>query len=50
MNIVRVSRPELTAEEREKRMREIKQAAIDLIVATEKTKIRKENTHEQHHH
>lgn len=44
MTIVRVSRPILTDEEREKRMREIKQAAIDLLVATEKKKIRKEKT------
>ena len=42
MNVITISRPELTAEEREKRMREIKQAAIELVVATEKAKIRKE--------
>jgi hypothetical protein len=42
MNIIRISRPDLPAEEREKRMHEIKQAAIDLITATEKAKLRKE--------
>lgn len=33
-NIVRVHRPELTAEERERRMQQIKEAAARLIVAT----------------
>ena len=34
-NIVRVQRPELTAEERERRMKQIKEAAARLIVATD---------------
>ena len=42
MNIIRVTRPQLTAEEREKRMDAIKQAAINLIAETEKTKLRNE--------
>lgn len=33
-NIIRVHRPELTAEERERRMQNIKEAAARLIVAT----------------
>ena len=36
--IVTITRPQLTAEEREKRMTEIKQAAIRLVIATEKAK------------
>lgn len=40
--IIRVHRPELTAEEREKRMEQIKQAAARLVVAT--AKARKEHT------
>ena len=36
--IIKVHRPELTTEERAKRMEQIKQAAIRLIVATEQTK------------
>lgn len=39
--IVTISRPQLTAEEREKRMREIKQATIRLIIETEKAKLNK---------
>lgn len=39
--IVTISRPQLTAEEREKRMREIKQATIRLIIETEKAKLKK---------
>ena len=42
MVIVQITRPELTAEERAKRMESIKRAAIDLIVATERNKARKE--------
>lgn len=42
MNIIRISRPTLTEEERAKRMREIKKATIDLVVATEKAKLRKD--------
>lgn len=41
MAIVTVTRPELTAEERAKRMEEIKQAAIRLVLETEKAKKRK---------
>lgn len=33
-NIIKVHRPELTAEERERRMKQIKEAAERLIVAT----------------
>ena len=40
--IIRVHRPELTAEERERRMEQIKQAATRLVVAT--AKVRKEHT------
>ena len=39
-NIIRIHRPELTDEERARRMREIKKAAERLIIATEK--VRKE--------
>lgn len=35
-NIVRVYRPELTPEERERRMAEIKKAAIELLIAVER--------------
>lgn len=35
-HIVRVHRPELTAEEREKRMSEIKRAAVALVVAAKR--------------
>ena len=41
MAIVRVTRPELTAEERAKRMDTIKRAATRLVLETEKTKKRK---------
>ena len=41
MAIITVSRPELTAEERAKRMEAIKKAAVDLVVATEKVKHKK---------
>lgn len=40
--IVRVHRPELTAEERARRMEEIRQAAVRLYIAMEKK--RKEKT------
>ena len=36
-----IHRPELTAEERAKRMEEIKQAAVRLVLETEKAKRRK---------
>ena len=39
MNIIRVTRPTLTAEERAKRMEQIKQAAAALVIATDKIKI-----------
>lgn len=38
MNIIHVTRPELSPEERAQRMEQIKQAAVDLILATEKAK------------
>lgn len=41
MAIVTVTRPELPAEEREKRMEAIKQAAARLVLETEKAKQRK---------
>lgn len=41
MAIVTIHRPELTAEERAKRMEEIKQAATRLVLETEKAKRRK---------
>lgn len=39
MIVVHIRRPELTAEERGRRMEEIKQAAARLVLETEKTKI-----------
>ena len=36
--IVRIHRPELSDEERAKRMKQIEKAAIQLILATEKVK------------
>lgn len=41
-NRIIVHRPELTEEERAKRMEIIKQATVDLIVATARNKARKE--------
>ncbi len=41
-HIIRVHRPELTAEERERRMQQIKEAAARLILAAARD--RKENT------
>ena len=41
MAIITVTRPKLTAEERAKRMEEIKQAAARLVLETEKAKRRK---------
>lgn len=40
-NIITVHRPELTEEERAKRMTAIKAAAVRLIIATEKAKAQK---------
>ena len=37
-NIITISRPELTADERARRMAQIKQAAIELIRAEERRK------------
>lgn len=44
MAIIHISRPELTTEERARRMEAIKQAAVDLVVATEKE--RRKHRHE----
>lgn len=41
MAIIEVTRPELNAAERAKRMEEIKQAATRLVLETEKAKMRK---------
>jgi hypothetical protein len=41
MATIIVTRPELTAAERAKRMEEIKQAAVRLVLETEKAKRRK---------
>lgn len=41
MNIIIVNHPELTEKERAKRMETIKQAAIRLVLETEKAKARK---------
>lgn len=41
MNTVTVTRPDLTPEERAKRMKAIKEAATRLIIETEKVKNRK---------
>lgn len=37
-NIIIIHRPELTVEERARRMEQIKKATIDLVLATEKAK------------
>lgn len=42
MVIVTIRRPDLTREEQAKRMAEIRQAATILVLATEKSKRRKE--------
>ena len=39
MNIITVRRPELTPEERAKRMEAIKQAAVRLVIETERNKL-----------
>lgn len=44
MNIITVTRPELTPEERAKRMEAIKQAAVKLVLETEKQKRKKGKT------
>lgn len=41
MVIVHITRPELTPEERAKRMEAIKQAAVKLVLETEKQKMKK---------
>jgi hypothetical protein len=38
MNTITVTRPVLTAEERAKRMEQIKQATVALVIATERAK------------
>lgn len=43
-NIIIVHRPELTLEERARRMERIKKAAADLIVAAEREKARKKRS------
>lgn len=40
MNIITIARPDLTQEERAKRMEEIKQAAVRLVIATERSRAR----------
>ena len=40
-NIITVKRPILTEEERAKRMEEIKRAAVELVLATERAKAKK---------
>lgn len=40
-NHITVTRPTLTAEEREKRMKAIQQAVVQLVLATEKSKKQK---------
>lgn len=40
MIVTTIHRPDLTPEERAKRMEEIKQAAARLVLATEKTKLK----------
>jgi hypothetical protein len=44
MNIITVRRPELTPEERAQRMEAIKQAAVKLVLETEKRKRQKGKT------
>ena len=46
-NIIRVHRPELTAEERAKRMKRIKEAATRLLIEAEAERSKK---HEPHHY
>ena len=41
-NIIIVHRPELTEEERARRMEEIKRATVQLVVATERRKMERE--------
>lgn len=51
-NIIRIHRPELTAEERAKRMKQIKKAAANLLAAVERSAAqkRKEQPYEHNHH
>ena len=46
-NIIRIHRPVLTAEERAKRMKRIKDAATKLLIAAE---LERRQKHEQNHH
>lgn len=39
--IITLHRPELTAEERERRMAKIRQATVDLLIATERDRKRR---------
>lgn len=41
MNTIIIHRPELTAEERARRMEEIKRAATNLVLAAEKERIKR---------
>lgn len=41
MNIITITRPDLSAEEKERRMEKIKQAAMRLVLETEKAKVKK---------
>ena len=46
-NIITVQRPILTEAERERRMKEIKRAAVNLVLSTERTMIRKQMEEER---
>ena len=41
MAIIHISHPELTPEERAKRMEAIKKAVVDLVIATDRAKAKK---------
>jgi hypothetical protein len=41
MNIITITRPDLSTEEKERRMEKIKQAAMRLVLETEKAKVKK---------
>ena len=41
MAIIHISHPELTPEERAKRMESIKKAVVDLVIATDRAKAKK---------
>ena len=46
-NIITVVRPILTEEERAKRMEAIKRAAVNLVISTEREKLRKQKEEER---